>query len=307
MTKEEVAALIRESRFRSQADKLIGLIQESVRIDAKRVAIENLPLGASRIGGVPDLPSEMPFPTARAFRFLPNLITGRGGKISEQSEDKGLQFIAQLNIADLRAFQPAMTLPREGTLYFFYAPFDLDWSWDSGQHPAVVFYLNTAGQSLLRRTDPTIHSTFESFPCKLTFHQEWTIPRWIHYNYDFYEEYEDGYEEVRRIQDLISAIPLCPNRISHRLFGWPDEITEGLMYNSQMAARGIDRGKGIDQRTHEELQKGAKDWLLLLQIDTDEKNPGWYWGDGGTIYFVIHRDDLLNRRFNRIQVSEQCY
>ena len=46
-----------------------------------------------------------------------------------------------------------------------------------------------------------------------------------------------------------------------------------------------------------ELSKGAKEWQLLLQIDTDE-NIGMRWGDAGMIYYWMRASDLQKCDFD---------
>jgi uncharacterized protein YwqG len=55
------------------------------------------------------------------------------------------------------------------------------------------------------------------------------------------------------------------------------------------------------------LKAGAADWMLLLQLDTDEDGPGWMWGDAGCLYFWLRRQDLAERRFDRVWAVLQCY
>lgn len=64
---------------------------------SERSAMEKLPLGASRIGGLPDLPPGFPWPT---------------------SSGKKLPFIAQFQLSELPASE-GIQLPRDGHLYFF--------------------------------------------------------------------------------------------------------------------------------------------------------------------------------------------
>jgi uncharacterized protein YwqG len=43
----------------------------------------------------------------------------------------------------------------------------------------------------------------------------------------------------------------------------------------------------------------ATEWELLLQVGAEESS-GMEWGDLGTIYYLIPREDLLTRRLDRI-------
>ena len=53
------------------------------------------------------------------------------------------------------------------------------------------------------------------------------------------------------------------------------------------------------------LESGAKDWMLLLQVDTDDKAQ-MIWGDVGTLYYWIRRQDLENRDFDKVWMIFQC-
>ena len=55
------------------------------------------------------------------------------------------------------------------------------------------------------------------------------------------------------------------------------------------------------------LEKGAADWQLLLQIDSDEENTGMMWGGGGRLYFWIRKDDLKKRAFANVWMVLECY
>jgi uncharacterized protein YwqG len=64
---------------------------------------------------------------------------------------------------------------------------------------------------------------------------------------------------------------------------------------------------GYNDPRRPELEKGAADWQLLLQIDSDEKNLGVMWGDVGRVYFWIRRQDLGKRDFGNVWLILQCY
>ena len=54
------------------------------------------------------------------------------------------------------------------------------------------------------------------------------------------------------------------------------------------------------------LKSDAANWLLLLQIASDDR-AGMMWGDVGNLYVWIHRDALRARRFEEARVVMQCY
>jgi uncharacterized protein YwqG len=291
-------------------NRIAATVKEAVRIVPSRVPVDDAPLGSSKFGGMPDLPRGMPWPTWKSLGY--QFAHCDKQTQSENYEEQPLAFIAQINLADLQGFPACARLPSQGLLYFFcewYSSFT-KWGWvdSSLQSTPRVMYVD-AGRQLERRRNPLDSKSFESFPCRLSFIQEWTIPDWHHYTYDFYNNYEDGYVVIHALQDAISPTRFSLDdgtRSVHRMFGWPREICDRLFLDSELARNGITGShRYMDVRTRE-LEQAAKDWLLLLQIDTDERNPGWMWGDGGTIYYTIHPDDLRNLRFDRVQFSEQC-
>jgi uncharacterized protein YwqG len=54
------------------------------------------------------------------------------------------------------------------------------------------------------------------------------------------------------------------------------------------------------------LRAGARDWRLLLQVDSDDESA-MMWGDAGRLYFWIRRQDLALARFDAAWVITQCH
>ena len=90
-------------------------------------------------------------------------------------------------------------------------------------------------------------------------------------------------------------------------FGWPDLVQNSMQLDCQLAFSGIDlrSDAGYDDPRAAQLAGGAADWMLLLQVDTDDE-AGWMWGDCGTLYYWIRRPDLLAGRFDRVWMIFQC-
>ncbi len=57
-------------------------------------------------------------------------------------------------------------------------------------------------------------------------------------------------------------------------------------------------------------QKVPEDWVLLCQIASDDAyldQNSFMWGDCGTLYFYIRKEDLLARNFNNVKLELQDY
>lgn len=72
----------------------------------------------------------------------------------------------------------------------------------------------------------------------------------------------------------------------YRLGGEPQEAGEDMRLEIQLAANGIYCGDPSAMRhpRRPALEPGAKDWSLLLQLDS-AGTMDWYWGDMGRLYF----------------------
>jgi uncharacterized protein YwqG len=307
MTREEAVSIVVKSDIAELAECLIDELRPSVSIEATRVPLAELPIGASRIGGVPDLPDGFRWPQWSGSRTE---WIGSGMTREAPFKDRDLNFVAQFNLSDLAAFSACKELPSQGTLYFFYDWDVQPWGYDPADHlGARVIHLEGPIGPLIRAND---ESRTGSFPCKLAFAEDWTIPGGECFGLDEHLGRDDGsalatveaIEEVRRDLNNVSEGEYF--KPIHRLFGWPETIQNDMRLECQLVSNGVYcGGAGVDQRAAA-LADGAKDWRLLLQIDTDDEGPGWMWGDCGRIYFWMHKDDLREHRFTNARLILQC-
>lgn len=303
MTRDEAVALIHRSELGERRETIIKELRSSVLIDATRVPQEELPIGASRIGGVPDLPKAVKWPRWSGSRLGPGFPLHR-----IDFPEKGLHFIAQLNLKDLISFSTCKDLPPKGILYFFY-DYDIQpWGYDPADHlGSRVIYVEDDAVSLSRYENQKLDVEFRSFPCTVSFSRNWTIPDIRHLGAESEEEWEEAWESIEELKrDLNGISEEQPFRAVHRLFGWPDVVQGDMRLECQLVANGTYCGSTYPDPIPEAMKEGAQDWQLLLQIDTDEKNPGWMWGDCGRIYYWIHKDDLRDRRFENVRLILQC-
>ena len=93
----------------------------------------------------------------------------------------------------------------------------------------------------------------------------------------------------------------------HKLLGHPNVIQNDMELECQLVSNGVYCGDSEGYRSKEAaaLSPGAADWMLLLQIDSDD-DTGMMWGDAGMLYFWIRRQDLAARAFDRVWMILQC-
>ncbi|WTK84008.1 YwqG family protein [Kribbella sp. NBC_01510] len=91
-------------------------------------------LAASRLGGAPDLPPAITWP---------------------RNDDEPLSFIAQVNLADVAAYDSEGVLPRAGLLSFFYDAVTQDaWGFDPADHGSAAVIYTSAHVATEHREPP---------------------------------------------------------------------------------------------------------------------------------------------------------
>jgi hypothetical protein len=153
-----------------------------------------------------------------------------------------------------------------------------------------------------KREHPTVYA-----PLALSFLPFLSIPegsveafRELLVTEDENEDEENAYDEFR------SGHPVKGS--GHQFLGWPSPIQGEMELECQLAANGIYVGnaEGYEDSRAEELGVGAKDWMLLLQVDSDD-DAEMMWGDAGMLYYWIRREDLEQRRFHKAWLVLQCF
>lgn len=145
MTEDEILAILERAGHGAHADAVAALIQPAIRlvgekladapreddaIDAFDTALDTLPLGASRLGGVPDLPVGMAWP---------------------DRDGVPMEFIAQINCAQVASLDPR--LPAGGTLLFFY---NSQWTSSDNDREARCCAVIHSEAELARATPPRV-------------------------------------------------------------------------------------------------------------------------------------------------------
>lgn len=279
MTREEAVALIRGSGLSDGADALIGSLRPAVRLTATPVEQDDLPIGASRMGGLPDLPLGFGWPEWLATRQEWDAKARQMRKLPPARER--LDFLAQINLADVAHVLPDSGLPATGSLLFFYDGVAQPWGFDPADRGgARVAYVDVSPEGL--RRGGRQRDDFSTKPCRLTPSLLWTIDESLG------SEDPDDWDAIDSLRERLG---LRPDEGLHHVLGHPQPVQGDMQLQCQLVANGLYCGNasGYNDPRRATLEPGAADWRLLLQIDTDEHGPGWMWGDCGRIYLLDPR------------------
>jgi hypothetical protein len=258
----------------------LALQKPSLRITTHLVCDE-LPLGSSKIGGLPDLPPHLVWPT---------------------NTQRSLSFIAQLNLGEVPYRTTDAPIPKTGMLYFFYDIVDLPCTheasgiknWHIWYYPATNDITRCAAP--LDITDSVDDLTLLR-PALITWKSETTYPEWsntIVWKL-FGAESEAHYDAV--LEAVVATGMAVPNRDSlvyHRCSGYPDTIQPVDMVQECMEVL-------LPEET------AYNDWQLLLQIDSDTTNADTLWADSGRLYFWVLKQDAEKHCFDRVWLTLQAY
>jgi uncharacterized protein YwqG len=227
-------------------------------------------------------------------------VVGGGFVWPRTNDDRPLCMVGQLNSDEVNAAFGRDVLPAASLLGFFYeAEEQRGWGFD----PHDAQYWRVVAADAATAIPARVPDGAWTFPAialaprrVLTVPEQWEPP--IH---DLWDADRDGVNQTYGQIGIESEPP------RHRVFGWPDLVQNPMQLECQLASNGIyvGRPEGYRDPRVDELRAGAADWLLLWQIDTDDE-AGWMWGDVGTIYYWIRRQDLAAADFNRIWMVFQC-
>lgn len=278
--------------------KLNQIARPSIRLTTQRIAQEQLDLGESRIGGIPDV-----FPGFEWPRWKPEKIgSDKYGSHWNPAKPVPLGFIAQIDLSSIPKIND--DLPSVGWLYFFYDRYSERWGFDPEDRGCCRILYANCDRSALRQTKPPTDADPEhtGYACRIEGLPELTLPD------DFSEvEYQTpAYEAYYKLkQELFDY----SNLTHHRFMGYPQLVQNPMERECQLASNGVYCGGASrfeDEEKIKALELGVSDWQLLLQVDTDDYGTGWMWGDCGRIYFWIKKQDLRSHRFEDAWLIFQC-
>jgi uncharacterized protein YwqG len=273
----------------SSLRRLSGLLQEfsmpSVRffLDPQQ---ETAP-GASKLGGTADLPRDFEWP---------------------HWNDTPLDFLLQINLAEAAVHDSSRHLPASGLLSFFYDLKEQPWGFDPKQLEGFRVCYTPVGNSL--QPMPVPRKKFLLEQSAIHFEHGLSLPHIGSRAYDQFERLAQmSDEEADSYFDYVWEVEHAGESKggNHHLMGYSANVQGDMQLEAQLVMNGLYCGNatGYKDPRRKELEAGAEDWILLLQLDSDDE-AGFMWGDAGMLYFWIRRQDLSECRFDRAWMGLQC-
>lgn len=245
---------------------------------------------ASKIGGKPWLPRDFQWP------------------VYESDAPRHLSFLCQINLEEVKPYDRDGVLPSKGMLYFFYECEAFCWGFDPADKGcARVFYFEDTEEFAPMDWPDDIEEDYIVPEMAVCFKARLSYPSFEELEYHSSTECEwEDYDTARE------KLGVDMDAKNHKLLGYADIIQNEMLSECERVTRGIYCGdpSGYHDANEDEeaaIQRNAKDWVLLLQLTTLEKDDWeWMWGDCGMLYFYIKRQDLAARRFENAWFSLQC-
>ena len=283
-TAEALAAYVAKHAPDRLREGLRRLARPCIRARTRKVEMASVAPGASRIGGLPDLPKGVRWPERRG---------------------SPMAFIAQIDLVATAALDPEGLLPKSGTLYFFYDASNQPWGFRPSDRDgwSVLHHVGSASELVRRPFPEGLDSKSRFFPALPSLALGASFPE----EDTFYiKRLGPNPTESGRLGDLLERISETFPGGGHQVLGYAQQVQSAMEEECELASNGVDCGgdHAADPRSTA-LRAGASKWLLLLQIDSDE-NCGMMWGDAGRLYVWILREDLAKQDFSHVWVVLQC-
>lgn len=279
---KELEREMRQKGIGGYFDALKPLAKNAVHMELDVAEDDEIPVGASKMGGCPDLPAGMEWP--RMASGIP------------------LSFIAQIDFGEVKPHDLENKLPDRGVLSFFYDCSDegMPWGFDPKDADGwrVLFHDGNAPLERLG-TPEDLEVTFDA--ARLSFEAAAELPCYdsdLCNDLDLPEEEEDDYWDwLEEKEDLPG----------NKLLGHSDNIQSGMELECEYVTSGIYCGNpdGYEEAKRRGLDKNAVRWNLLMQVESNE-DIGMMWGDLGRLYLWITAEDLEARRFENTWLILQC-
>ncbi|WP_334662755.1 YwqG family protein [Streptomyces cyaneofuscatus] len=267
------------------AEKWLGLLRPGARL---RVAT-GADVPAVRLGGLPALPADSPWP----------VWDGHGP----------LSFIASVDCARLPTAALDIGLPESGTLLFFY----FDGQLDDGEALVLAEDRESWAGARVLHVAPTQEAAEREAPAglrpypmvPLTARVEATATEPWHPSvraaFAPHAPLGNRYGHPVCSQEFLDALWELDDETGHQIGGHVHSVQDPV--EIEIAEAVLD---GEVSWEGPRLAEEAGNWVLLAQFGSEDA-ADMMWGDAGVLYWLIRPEDLAERRFERAMFTWQCF
>ncbi len=288
--KQALIDIIKKYAVEPYRSAMIEDLKPAIRLRTTGEACHKI--GATKLGGCPDLPAQINWP-------------------KNSADGQYFSFLGQINLSEIKVFDELKLLPSHGILYFFF-------NLDSGDEGKVIFSATAEDleSAILPHELATKNKTFwqkiffrkpirrilKESTVKLE--QEYNIPSWDALSLErIYQETKTDIKPIDAFDEAIFDAKYedgeSETTSNHHLLG----PYQGIQHESHEL--NFVQIKDFQQPSLAEINQ-ALAWKLLLQIDSDDQLE-LIWGDWGRVYFFILAEDLKNLNFDRVKIIAECY
>lgn len=190
---------LKKEGFKDLSLKLKTLAKPSLSLNLSVQNDDTIPLGASKLGGKPDISPTVPWPSNSAGP---------------------LKFLAQINLIEVTALQKG-TFPPSGLLSFFYDPKNY---LDGGRDVLKVIFTKGKASKLERRTPPA-EAVVNRLSCAVALEKSVSFPS---PQSDAYQkQISITAEEQEAYKSLLREMGQTETDEDHRILGYPNIINAG--------------------------------------------------------------------------------
>jgi hypothetical protein len=295
MTEERLRTLLQAHGLGHITAALLALTAPAIGITLWPTEETALHIGASKLGGTPDLPANTPWPAWH----------------------EPMAFIGQINFAEIEPSMRLDPLPRQGLLSLFFetdgeplyaarraAPPDapmVDLPTSDATLSWRVLYHRDDPTTFVRRAPPTDLPASGRFRTgAVQFSPAVTLP-WSNGP----EVAALGLTHADSLA-LMDVEPRVNGAMSHRLLGFPYTMDYPTLIACDAALRGRpDEWRQVEQQRKYELEAAAaRQCCLLAQVASSEVT-GMDWAGGGYLQVCIEREALRQHDISHVWVETQ--
>lgn len=273
MNKQEFYTALTANNLSHHKSQFEALMKDTIRYTLTPLLDYNdVPPGASRIGGTPDLPESITWPVDNQGNYL--------------------SFIAQLSLKEIKPFDTYNILPDAGYLFFFYdANQNMGgYSQDEKHLFRVIYFDGTEDTLSFPHFPESLDEKAQYYACSLSVENQISMPYKWGKAFSFLSSDErDIYgDQVWKESEI------------NKTFGHADNIQSEMEEFCQIVTSKEYTGdfRKFDVPEYDNLRAGATDWILLFQVDSNQESAYMMWGDLGRLYFWIRKQDLEQKNFD---------